>query len=74
MSQMDLLRAMEEKGITGLHRQHLSEVLRGSAIMTPAWARKIEIGLDLPMYTLVRMVGMPKTVAGMKEIEKLGDM
>ena len=67
MTQMDLLRAMEEKGIRGLHRQHLSNALNGN--MTPLWARRIEIGLDLPKFTLVKMTG-----AKMKEIEILGDM
>ena len=68
---MDLVRAMEAKGITGVHREHLSEALNGR--MSPLWARKIEIGLDLPKYTLVKMAGTPKSSAVMKEIEMLGD-
>lgn len=54
MSQMDLIRAMEAKGVTGIHREHLSEALNGR--MFPIMARKIEIGLDLPENTLVKMV------------------
>lgn len=71
MSQMDLVRAMENKGIKGIHKQHLSEALNGR--ITPLMARKIEIGLELPKYSIVKIVGFPKTMAGMKEIEKIGE-
>ena len=54
MSQKDLIEAMEAKGITGVHKEHLSKALNGR--MFPIMARKIEIGLDLPENTLVKMV------------------
>ena len=51
---MDLIRAMEAKGVTGVHRSHLSDALNGN--MFPTMARKIEIGLDLPENSLVKLV------------------
>lgn len=54
MSQADLLRKMEAKGIKGVHKEHLSEALNGK--MFPIMAERIEIALDLPKDTLVKMV------------------
>lgn len=69
MSQMDLVRAMKAKGLKGVYKEHVSEALNGR--MFPIMARKMEIGLDLPKYSLVKIVGMPKTEAGIKELEKI---
>ncbi len=62
---MDLIRAMEAKGITGVHRSHLSAALNGN--MFPIMARKIEIGLDLPENSLVRMVPSVKKARKIQE-------
>lgn len=70
MTQQDLVDEMIKKGLTGVYKTHISTAL--NVKMFPFMARKIEIGLDLPKYTLVKMVGMPKTKAGMEEIERLG--
>lgn len=71
MRQADLVRAMEAKGLKGVQREHVSEALNGK--IYPAMARKIEIGLDLPKYSLVRMTGVPITESVMKQLEKIGE-
>jgi arginine repressor len=71
MTQNDLVRAMQDKGIKSVYKTHISEAL--NIKMSPVMARKIEIGLDLPKYSLVKIVGMPVTRAGIQEIERIGN-
>ena len=69
MRQADLIRAMEAKGIP-MYRTHMSEALNGR--MSCLMARKIEIALDLPKYSLVKMTGVKLTEAVIKQLEKIG--
>lgn len=60
MSQRDLLRKMQELKLTDydkLYAQHLNHAI--TTKMTYSWARRIEIALELPDYSLVAMVGNP---------------
>ena len=59
MTQAELLRKMKKMklGDDNLHKQHLSRALNSK--MTFIWARRIEIALDLPEYSLVKMAGNP---------------
>lgn len=60
MSQRDLLRKMQELKLTDyekLYAQHLNYAI--TTKMTYLWARRIELALELPDYSLVAMVGNP---------------
>lgn len=75
LSQQDLVDLMNKKGLcTGkqVHKQHISNYLNSIAKITPTMARKMEIALDLPKYSLVEMVGFPTTEHGKKELEGIG--
>lgn len=69
MTQMDLVRLMEQKGLTGTYRQHVSEALKGK--ITPLMARKIEIALDLPRFSLVKATGTKLNNLEMERIERI---
>lgn len=60
MTQIDLLRKMNKMNLGNgfvLNKQHLNNAI--NIKMTFTWARRIEIALNLPEYSLVRMVGRP---------------
>lgn len=60
MKQVDLLNKMKELKLAEektLVRQKLSNAI--NIRMGYVWARRIEIALDLPEYSLVKMVGNP---------------
>ena len=71
MSQMDLLNKMNELNLgdgVKLHKQHLNNAI--NIHMSYVWARRIEIALDLPENSLVKMVGNP-TENQWKTIEEI---
>lgn len=53
-------------------KQNVSNIINGSIQIGSVRARKIEIALDLPKYSLVELVGFPTTDKGKKELEELG--
>lgn len=55
-----------------LPKQNISNMINGSKQVGPYSARKIEIALDLPKYSLVELIGFPTTDKGKKELEELG--
>lgn len=60
MSQMDLLRKMQELKLADdktLVKPKLNEAINQKMGFT--WARRIEIALNLPEYSLIKMVGEP---------------
>lgn len=60
MSQADLLRKMRELKLADdktLVLQKLNNAINLKMGFT--WARRIEIALDLPEYSLIKMVGVP---------------
>ena len=60
MTQMDLLNKMKKLKLAKeetLSKQHLNNSL--NIQMGYTWARRIEIALELPEYSLIKMVGNP---------------
>ena len=60
MKQIDLLNKMKELKLADdktLAKQKLNNAI--NIRMGYIWARRIEIALDLPEYSLIRMVGNP---------------
>lgn len=73
LTQMDLIRKMNEMDLGNgvqLYKQHLNNAINGD--MSFLWARRIEIVLNLPKYSLVKMVGNP-TELQWKKIMGVGD-
>ncbi len=62
MSQMDLLRKINKLNLgngKNLSKCHLNNFLNGTGTESFSWARRIEIALDLPDYSLIKMIGTP---------------
>lgn len=60
MTQMDLIRKMQKLKLADektLVKQKLNNAININ--MGYTWARRIEIALDLPEYSLIKMVGNP---------------
>lgn len=53
-------------------RQNISNIINGSAQVQAYRARKIEIALDLPKYSLVEIVGLPTNDRDKRKLEELG--
>ena len=52
-------------------RFYISNFLTGTRPVTPAMARLIELALKLPKYSIVKLVGLPTTASGQKELENI---
>ena len=75
MTQMDLVRKINKLNLGNgkeLSRCHLNNFLNGTEKQTVTWARRIEIALNLPKYSLIRMIGKTTELEEnkIKEIEK----
>ena len=71
MTQMELLNRMKELKLADeitLCKQHLNNSI--NIKMGYIWARRIEIALDLPEYSLIKMIGNP-TEAQWKSIREV---
>lgn len=57
-----------------LPRQNISNMINGTGSKTITYiqARKIEIALDLPKYSLVELVGFPTNNRDKRRLEELG--
>lgn len=55
-------------------KQNISNMINGtgSKVVTCIQARKIEIALDLPKYSLVELVGFPTNDRDKRRLEELG--
>lgn len=53
-------------------KQNVSNIINGSMQIGLVRARKIEIALDLPKYSLVEIVGFPTNDRGKRRLEELG--
>ena len=63
MSQRDLARKMTEMGFTGVHFQHIGNVINGTEnVKQYKLLREIEIALELPEFILINMVGRPSEI------------
>ena len=51
---------------------HLSNFINGTANKSYVWARRIELALELPDYSLIKMMGIPSEFEWKKirEVEK----
>ena len=75
ISQMDLLRKMQDLGFEGVHITHINNFINGTDdTIRYGLIRKIEIALDLPEFTLINMVGRPSEtkIKQLKEIKTNG--
>ena len=76
MTQQDLVNKLNElnfsaKGGT-ITKHNISNILNGAVPLHYTMARRIEIALELPKYSLVELVGFPTTELGKKELEEIG--
>ena len=76
MTQQDLVNKLNElhfsaKGGT-ISKNNISNILNGNLPLHYTMARRIEIALELPKYSLVELVGFPTTEFGKKELEEIG--
>lgn len=55
-----------------LPKQNVSNMINGSRQIGSFGARKIEIALDLPKYSLVELVGFPTNDRDKRRLEELG--
>jgi len=71
ITQADLLRKMKQLnlGDENLHKEHLNEAINKR--MSFVWGRRIEIALNLPNYSLIKMIGEP-TENQWKKIKEVG--
>ena len=53
-------------------KQNVSNIINGSVQIGSERARKIEIALDLPKYSLVELVGFPTNDRDKRRLEELG--
>jgi len=53
-------------------KQNISNIINGSTKIGPYTARRIEIALDLPKYSLVEIVGFPTNDRDKRRLEELG--
>lgn len=77
MTQQDLVNKLNElhfsaKGGT-ITKHNISNILNGVVPLHYTMARRIEIALELPKYSLVEIVGFPTTELGKKELEEIGN-
>lgn len=57
---------------TDIAKQHISNIINGTEQLASLRARKIEIALDLPKYSLVEIVGFPTNDREKRRLEELG--
>lgn len=77
MTQQDLVNKLNElhfsaKGGT-ITKHNISNILNRAVPLHYTMARRIEIALELPKYSLVELVGFPTTEFGKKELEEIGN-
>ena len=72
MTQSQLIKRMHKMGFTGVNATHISNFINGSdKEMRYTLIRKIEIALDLPEFSLIKMAGSP-TKAQWEKIKRIG--
>lgn len=74
MTQRDLTNRINELHLANgtMYKNKISEMLNGKMNITPVMARKIEIALNLPKYSLVELVGFPTNDRDKRRLEELG--
>lgn len=73
MTQQALVDKLNELGLTDnneIVRKHtISDIVNGRLTISPFMARRLEIALDMPKYSIVNLIGLPRTETGMKKLE-----
>lgn len=71
MTQMQLVRKMKAMGFTGVEKTHVGNFINNTdKEVRYTLIRKIEIALDLPEFSLIKMAGNP-TEAQLKKLKKI---
>lgn len=75
MTQQALVDRLNELGLTNnneIVRKHtISDIVNGKLTISPFMARRLEIALDMPKYSIVNLIGLPKTKIGIKKLEEI---
>lgn len=75
MTQQALVDKLNELGLTDnneIVRKHtISDIVNGKLTISPFMARRLEIALDMPKYSIVNLIGLPKTEIGIKKLEEI---
>lgn len=75
MTQQALADRLNELGLTNnneIVRKHtISDIVNGKLTISPFMARRLEIALDMPKYSIVNLIGLPKTEIGIKKLEEI---
>lgn len=75
MTQQALIDRLNELGLTNnneIVRKHtISDIVNGKLTISPFMARRLEIALDMPKYSIVNLIGLPKTEIGIKKLEEI---
>lgn len=75
MTQQALVDRLNELGLTNnneIVRKHtISDIVNGKLTISPFMARRLEIALDMPKYSIVNLIGLPKTEIGIKKLEEI---
>jgi len=71
MSQMDLVNKLNEMHLSDgkVYKNKMSEYINGHLAISPYMARKIEIAMELPKYSLVKLVGFPERECDKEKLE-----
>lgn len=74
MKQQDLVNRINELHLANgtMYKNKISEMLNGQREITPVMARRFEIALDLPKYSLVELVSYPTNDRDKRRLEELG--
>ena len=75
MTQQALVDRLNELGLVkeneSVRKHTISDIINGKLGISPYMARRIEIALDVPKNSIVKLVGLPKTEGGMKKLEQI---
>ena len=75
MTQQALVDRLNKLGLTNnneIVRKHtISDIVNGKLTISPFMARRLEIALDMPKYSIVNLIGLPKTEIGIKKLEEI---
>lgn len=58
---------------SGIPKTHISQIISGTIKIEAYRARKIEIALDLPKYSIVSKVGFPRGEREKKRLKKIDE-
>lgn len=75
MTQQALVDRLNELGLVkeneSVRKHTISDIINGKLTISPFMARRLEIALDMPKYSIVNLIGLPKTEIGIKKLEEI---